>query len=128
MAVISRSMHRRTSLRSAGSWLFAGAGGLELDAYDAKLGSPPQALLLASSEGHTDVMLETKGNVAGSLRLGMGGSENPNVRADLIYFRTPGGGEVFAVGSIAWCASLSHNNYVNNISRVTDNVLRRFAK
>ena len=28
--------------------------------------------------------------------------------------------------SIAWCRSLSHNNYDNNISRITANVLDRF--
>ena len=30
------------------------------------------------------------------------------------------------VGSIAWCGALSHNGYENNVSRITENVLRRF--
>jgi N,N-dimethylformamidase len=34
---------------------------------------------------------------------------------------------VFSTGSIAWCGSLSHQDYRNNVSRITDNVLRRFA-
>jgi N,N-dimethylformamidase len=34
---------------------------------------------------------------------------------------------VFSTGSIAWCGSLSHNGYDNNVSRITENVLRRFA-
>ncbi len=34
---------------------------------------------------------------------------------------------VFSVGSIAWCGSLSHNNYNNNVSRITKNVLDRFS-
>jgi hypothetical protein len=38
----------------------------------------------------------------------------------------PGGGAVFAAGSVAWTGSLSHNGCDNNVSRVTENVLRRF--
>jgi N,N-dimethylformamidase len=56
-----------------------------------------------------------------------GGDEQPNVRADLVYFTTPNDGGVFSTGSIAWCGSLSHNNYDNNVSRITENVLRRFS-
>jgi hypothetical protein len=41
--------------------------------------------------------------------------------------RTPNGGAVFSTGSIAWCGSLSHNRYRNNVSRVTESVLRAFA-
>jgi len=51
---------------------------------------------------------------------------NPLVRADMVYFECPNGGAVFSTGSIAWCGSLSYNNYDNNVSRVTDNVLRQF--
>ena len=40
----------------------------------------------------------------------------------------PGGGAVFSVGSIAWSASLSHNKYANNVSRIAKNVVRRFLK
>jgi hypothetical protein len=36
------------------------------------------------------------------------------------------GRAVFSVGSITSCGSLSHNNYQNNISRMLENVLRRF--
>jgi hypothetical protein len=36
------------------------------------------------------------------------------------------GGAVFSVGSITFCGSLSHNNYQNNVSRMLENVLRRF--
>src|SRR5439155_13896999 len=43
------------------------------------------------------------------------------------YLEYPNGGAVLSTGSIAWCASLSYNNYTNNVSRLTENVLRRFA-
>jgi N,N-dimethylformamidase len=35
---------------------------------------------------------------------------------------------VFSFSSIAWAGSLSHNGYDNNVSRLTGNVLRRFAQ
>ena len=50
------------------------------------------------------------------------------IRADMVYFETPNGGAVFSVGSITFCGSLSHNGYRNNISRVVDNVVRRFTQ
>jgi N,N-dimethylformamidase len=35
-------------------------------------------------------------------------------------------GAVFSTSSIAWTGALSHNQYGNNGSRFTENVLRRF--
>ncbi len=43
-----------------------------------------------------------------------------------LYTERPGGGAVFAAGSVTWTGSLSHNRYQNNVSRITENVLRRF--
>jgi N,N-dimethylformamidase len=43
-----------------------------------------------------------------------------------VIAKIAGGGAVFSTGSIAWCGSLSHNNYDNNVSRITANVLERF--
>lgn len=106
--------------------LGGGAAGHEIDRYDRALGTPPNTLLVASSEGHTDayqhVVEEIYFNYPGA-----GGTQDPQVRADIVYFTTKGGGAVFATSSIAWCGSLSHNGYANNVSRVTANVLRRFA-
>ena len=103
-----------------------GAAGHEIDRYDLTLGTPPDALLLASSEGHSDniqrVVEEIFFNYPGA-----GGTQDPGVRSDIVYFTTNGGGAVFSASSIAWCGSLAHNNYDNNVSRITENVLRRFA-
>ena len=54
------------------------------------------------------------------------GSQSELERADLAFFETRSGGAVFSTGSIAWCGSLSHNFYDNNVARITGNVLRRF--
>ena len=56
-----------------------------------------------------------------------GGTVNERVRADMVYFEGPNEGAVFSVGSIAWISSLSHNDHENNVSRITENVLRRFS-
>ena len=102
-----------------------GAAGLELDRADRALGTPPNTYLLASSEDHTDIYLV----VCEELLInypGLGGQENDLVRADMVFYPTPNGGGVFSTSSIAWPGSLSHNNYKNNVSRITKNVLDRF--
>jgi N,N-dimethylformamidase len=45
---------------------------------------------------------------------------------DIVCFKTIGDVAVFSTGSMAFCGSLSHNNYENHVSRVLKNVLRRF--
>ncbi len=103
-----------------------GAAGLELDRADPLLGTPPHALVLASSEGHTDLyMVVTEEILVNAPNLN--GSQSDLVRADMVFFETPNGGAVFTTGSIAWMGSLSHNGYDNNVSRITENVLRRFV-
>ena len=57
---------------------------------------------------------------------GQTANQNPHVRADLVFFELPGGGALFSTGSITWGGALSHNNYRNNVSQLTENVLRRF--
>ena len=102
-----------------------GAAGLELDRAEPRLGTPPNTLVLASSEGHTDLYLLVNEEFTVTTP-DITGSQHPNVRADLTFFETQAGGAVFSVSSIAWCGSLSHNGYDNNVSRITGNVLRRF--
>ena len=58
---------------------------------------------------------------------GQGGTQNPSVRSDMVFFETPNGGAVWSASSIAWAGSLSHNNYNNNVARIAGNVLKRFV-
>jgi N,N-dimethylformamidase len=104
-----------------------GAAGFELDRADPRLGTPLHALVLASSERHdlakfALVPEEWLTHVA----TWPGDPPDRLIRSDMVYFETPGGGAVFSVGSITFCGSLSHDGYRNNISRILDNVLRRF--
>ena len=105
--------------------VMGGAGGYETDRVDRGLGTPPHTLVLATTAGFSDnyqpvieevlVPDSRHGDPAGS-----------PVRGDMVFFEGPKGGAVFSTGSIAWCGSLSHNHYDNNVSRITENVLRRF--
>ncbi len=106
-----------------------GAAGLELDRYDLDFGTPHNAYLLARSEGHTNLMLQVNEEIHFSVRgYYGGGTENPMVRADMVYYKTPQDGAVFAPGSLSWCGSLSHNNYDNNVSTIMNNALKGFLK
>ena len=102
-----------------------GAAGIEVDRYDRAKGSPPHALVLASSEGHSDTYYPGPEEIDNASPV-IDGSQNPNLRADLVFFETPGGGAVLSTGSISWIGSLSWNGFDNNVAKLTGNVLRRF--
>ncbi|MET0529744.1 MAG: N,N-dimethylformamidase beta subunit family domain-containing protein [Microvirga sp.] len=102
-----------------------GAAGLEIDRVDETLGSPPNIITLASAECPSPGALPTSEDFYITHR-GLTGDQNARVRADIVFFPTKAGGAVFSTGSIAWCCSLSHNGYDNNVSRINENVLRRF--
>ena len=103
-----------------------GASGIELDGADRVLGTPSHCLTLAQSEGHSTQYLQTVDTMTFN-HTAVAAPVNPHVRADMVFFETPQGGAVWSTGSIAWCASLGHDNYDNNVADITDNVLRRFA-
>ena len=103
-----------------------GAAGNEIDRADRRLGTPPHALVLASSENHGPLYLLVVEEIIMS-SASISGIDNDMVRADLVFYETPGGGAVFSVGSIAFISSLPWKGYDNNVSRMVDNVLRRFA-
>jgi len=106
--------------------VMGGAAGLEVDRLDFALGTPPHALLVASATGFSDSYQHVVEEVESSDSK-QGGNVSPFVRGDMVFFELPGGGAVFSASSIAWCGSLSYNNYNNAVSRITENVLRRFA-
>ena len=102
-----------------------GAAGIEVDRCDFSKGSPPHAVVVATSEALSDSYYPGPEDIDNASPL-IDASQNPNIRADMTFFETPHGGAVFSTGSIAWIGSLSWNSFNNNVSRVTENVLRRF--
>ncbi len=103
-----------------------GAAGHEFDRYDRTLGTPPNTLLVASSFGHSqyDMVVPEDQYFPSS---GMNGAEHPLVRGDITFFTSRQNGAMFAAPSMTWVTSLPMNNYDNNVSRLTANVLRRFS-
>jgi N,N-dimethylformamidase len=101
------------------------AGGYEVDRADVSLGTPPHALVVAVATGFSDLYPHVVEEVVQADSM-QGGTVNPLVRGEVVFYELPAGGAVFATGSISWCGSLSHDGYANNVSRVTENVLRRF--
>ena len=107
--------------------LGGGASGSEIDKADLALGTPPHALVVASSEGHSANTYLVP-DETGFHHCAMDGAQNPEIRADMTFFETTRGGAVFSVGSIAWAASLPHNGFDNNVARISENVVRRFLE
>ena len=103
-----------------------GAASDELDRHDVRHGSPPDAFVLATSQGgHSDHVLLVCEDVPVT-HLKLGGTTCDDVRSDVTLMPTAHGGAVFSVGSIGWTAAMAHSDYDNNVARLTGNVLRRF--
>ena len=103
-----------------------GAAGFELDRVDFRLGSPPNTIILATSEQHGDTFVVVPEELLTHIATWPGESPDALIRSNMAFFETGRGGAVFSVGSITYCGSLPHNGYDNNISRITKNVLDRF--
>jgi N,N-dimethylformamidase len=104
--------------------LVRGAAGDELDRFDPLLGTPSHALCLATATGFGKEYLHVVEEILIEQQTR---TPDPFVRSDMVYFEYPNGGAVFSVGSISWFGSLSYNGYQNNVSKITENVLRRFS-
>jgi N,N-dimethylformamidase len=102
-----------------------GAAGYEIDCADTTLGTSPSALILATAKDFSNDAQVFAERIS-YMDLLQGRPVSHLVKADMALLDYPNGGAVFAVGSIAWCGALSYNNYENNVSRVTLNVLNYF--
>lgn len=134
------SYYRRTpaSRDPALSWLFegvdgetlgdhglfgGGAAGFELDQVSQVLGTPEGTVVVARSEGHgPSFQLAPEEILTHTLAL----TTSPGVEAHMVLGTPPGEGAFFASGSITFIGSLCHNGDDNDVSRILDNVLRRF--
>ena len=100
-----------------------GAAGYELDRLEPGLGSPPEALVLASSSGHQAHFTPVYEELLTHVSTVFGQRPEELVRADMIYWETPSGGAVFAAGSITFCGALPYANFENDASRLLENLL-----
>lgn len=99
-----------------------GAAGYEVDRADRALGTPPHAVVLATSGRFSDNYQRVVEEVHATSRF-EGGLTCDDVRSDVVIFETVKGGTVFSTGSISWCSTLSWNGYDNDVSRLTANVI-----
>ncbi len=103
-----------------------GAAGFELDRIDHALGTPRNAVVLASSETYPDHFVLVPEEWLTHLATRTGEPPSKLIRSDIVLFETAHGGYVFSVGSITYCGSLPWNQFDNNISKLTSNVLDFF--
>lgn len=104
-----------------------GAAGFELDRADPMLGTPAGTKVLARSENHSDSFVAVPEELLSHIHTVTGEDPDDLIRAEIIYANLPNGGAIFSVGSICFCGSLLHNDGVNGVSRMVENVVRRFA-
>ncbi len=105
-----------------------GAAGFELDRADPMLGTPDNAVILARSEDPPKSFVTVHEELLGGSTTISGEDSDELMRGEIVYFDTPSGGAVFAVGSITFCGSLwREGRFDGPVSRLLENVVRRFA-
>jgi N,N-dimethylformamidase beta subunit-like protein len=104
-----------------------GAAGFELDRAEATLGTPDGTVILARSAGLLPSFTTVPEELL-SLTISINGEPVADLsRGEIVYFDTPAGGAVFSVGSITFCGSLWRNGFEGPVSRLLENVVRRFS-
>jgi N,N-dimethylformamidase len=104
-----------------------GAAGFELDRRDEKLDDGENITILAQSYDEDNRFILVPEEMLTHLTNLSGSPEADVKRADMVYFETHTGGQVFATGSITFCGSLPWNNYDNNVSKLLRNVIHKFV-
>ncbi|GII60419.1 large subunit of N,N-dimethylformamidase [Sphaerisporangium krabiense] len=133
------------SYSEAGAWVFEGVTkkvgiggdlpslqsqggpmGEEVDRVDYSLGTPANTILLGRSQPFGEQYMHVVEEINTSA-LFEGGDTNPMVRGDITLMHYPNGGAVFSASSMVWSGGFFSNNYVNDMTRITENVLNRFT-
>jgi N,N-dimethylformamidase len=104
-----------------------GSAGFEMDRADTALGTPDGTVILARSEDPPASFFTVPEEVLAGRRTVSGERLEDLMRAEIVYFETEGGGAVFSVGSITFCGSLWRNGFEGPVSRLLENVVRRFG-
>ena len=108
-----------------------GAAGFELDRTDKRLGTPAGAIVVARSENHppdAPWVLVPEEQLTHLTTTVPGVPARDLIHADMTFFTTAGGrGAVFSTGSITFCGSLPAKGFLNPVSRLLENVVRRFV-
>ena len=106
------------------------ASGDEIDRLDYSLGTPKNAVIIATTKlagGHSDEYTLFN-EESGLPNINTTGTTSDRIRSDLVYFETASGGAVFSVGSICWAGALAWKAYDNNVAQITASVLHEFLR
>lgn len=126
------------SRRPECAWLFEGVGGerfgaegmvlgaaagYEVDATDPYLGTHPDTMVIARADGFP------QGYLHDPTRWYPGGEAEEADRrcAEMTLRYLPGGGTIFSASSVAWCGALPETGRMNDVGRITLNLLRRLS-
>lgn len=99
-----------------------GAAGYEVDAVNFHLGSPEDIVVLATATGFPASYVDDPG------RWFEGGDPErvAHRRADMCFWRHPGGGIIFSASSVAFLGALPGPGDHNDVGRLVSNLLRAF--
>ena len=106
------------------------ASGDEIDRLDYSLGSPCNAIMIATTKlagGHSDDYSLFNEETLYPM-VNTTGTTSDKVRSDIVLFETPSGGAVFSVGSIGWVGSMAWKAFDNDVARMTANTLHEFIR
>ena len=106
------------------------ASGDEIDRLDFDLGTPRNAIVIATTNlagGHSDDYMLFNEEVLYPM-VNLTGTQSEKVRSDVVFFEMRNGGAVFSVGSINWIGAMAWKRFENNVARMTRNTLHEFVR
>ncbi len=101
--------------------VLGGAAGYEVDATDPHLGTHPDTVVLARADDFPAAYLHDP------TRWHAGGEPEARGRraAEMTLRHLAGGGMIFSASSVAWCGALPSAGEMNDVGRITLNLLSR---
>ncbi|MER8569666.1 hypothetical protein NKH85_28825 [Mesorhizobium sp. M0924] len=103
--------------------VLGGAAGYEVDATDPHLGTSPDTIVIARATGFPESFVHD------ATRWYEGGAEERVSRrcAEMTLRHLPSGGLIFCASSVAWCGALPTGDAMNDVGRITKNLLTHLA-
>ncbi|MGX7871754.1 N,N-dimethylformamidase beta subunit family domain-containing protein [Mesorhizobium sp. ORM6] len=103
--------------------VLGGAAGYEVDATDPHLGTSPDTTVIARANGFPDSFVHD------ATRWYEGGADERALRrcAEMTLRLLPSGGLIFCASSVAWCGALPAGDAMNDVGRITKNLLMHLA-
>jgi N,N-dimethylformamidase len=102
--------------------VLGGAAGYEVDRTDKALGTHPETVVLATAIDFDDSYGTDPNEFFPTPE-----DRNRARVAEMVIRRTPQGGLIFGVGSVAWCGALPNPGESTAVGTITANVLCRLS-